>query len=450
MILQKDYPHQDSNLELRFRKPPVCPFTYGGEVNDCSHRSHGSPARRALCRRWDEMPATQDTDRMRANAAAVAQAGLGAMVCALPTNVLLLSGYWPIVGTSLAVVTADGRIGVMAPEDESGLAQSGWAVHVMTFEPGSLQKVYPIEGAVVPKLRELVDAIGIRGGKIGFEQQAWHEPASYVAMNLYGAQMAEIIREAVPGATPVSGDSVLRKLRSVLTRDEVAKVRKACDLAAQAFFDAPRHLTAGVKETIAAANIERPLFSAARAGGHVAVMSGVRSSKAFGSFARSTESAIQKGDLALVHCNSTLGGFWTDITRTFLLSELDQRRREMYETVFEARHTALEAIRPGARAADIDRAARNVMQSRGLGDNFKHPTGHGVGFAAIDHNAQPIIHPKSQNILEPGMVFNIEPAIYIDGKDGMRHCDMVVVTDSGAQVLTPFLHEIEELLLPVQ
>jgi Xaa-Pro aminopeptidase/Xaa-Pro dipeptidase len=118
----------------------------------------------------------------------------------------------------------------------------------------------------------------------------------------------------------------------------------------------------------------------------------------------------------------------------------------MYEAVFDARAAALAAIRPGARAADVDRAARNVIEDRGFKGRFKHPTGHGVGFAAIGHNAYPRIHPASTDILEAGMTLNIEPGIYFDDWGGMRHCDMVAVTPGGVEVLTPFLCGMEAMV----
>jgi Xaa-Pro aminopeptidase len=99
------------------------------------------------------------------------------------------------------------------------------------------------------------------------------------------------------------------------------------------------------------------------------------------------------------------------------------------------------------RAREVDAAARDVLRQRGFDGTFKHALGHGVGFAAIDHDAHPRIHPKSTEVLEPGMVFNIEPAIYLDGTTGMRHCDVVALTSSGPQVLTPFQAEMEELVL---
>ena len=78
------------------------------------------------------------------------------------------------------------------------------------------------------------------------------------------------------------------------------------------------------------------------------------------------------------------------------------------------------------------------MSARGFAKEFRHATGHGVGFSAANHDAIPRIHPKSKDLLEEGMTFNVEPAAYFDGYGGMRHCDVVAVTSTGVEVLTDF------------
>lgn len=120
----------------------------------------------------------------------------------------------------------------------------------------------------------------------------------------------------------------------------------------------------------------------------------------------------------------------------------------MYDAVFEARAAALDAIRPGVSGQSVDSGARQVLAAHGFGAAFKHSTGHGVGFGAIDHNAQPRLATGSNDVLELGMVCNVEPAIYLDGYGGLRHCDMVAVTETGARVLTPFQASITELTVP--
>jgi Xaa-Pro aminopeptidase/Xaa-Pro dipeptidase len=149
----------------------------------------------------------------------------------------------------------------------------------------------------------------------------------------------------------------------------------------------------------------------------------------------------------MVHCNSYLDGYWTDITRTYSLVKKGERRESMHDAVFAAREAALAAIRPGAKAAGVDKAARDVLRARGLGPQFKHSTGHGVGFSAIIALARPCLHPKSEDTLEVGMVFNVEPAVYVNGYGGARHCDMVAVTEAGVELLTPFQCRADELTI---
>ena len=88
------------------------------------------------------------------------------------------------------------------------------------------------------------------------------------------------------------------------------------------------------------------------------------------------------------------------------------------------------------RAADVDDAARAVLSRAGFEKGFKHGLGHGVGFVAINHNAVPRLHPASDDLLEPGMIFNIEPAVYFEIYGGIRHCDVVLLTEKGPEVLT--------------
>ncbi len=140
----------------------------------------------------------------------------------------------------------------------------------------------------------------------------------------------------------------------------------------------------------------------------------------------------------MVHANTCADGYWTDITRTCIVGPASERQAAMRTAIEEARAEALRTIRPGITGGEVDRAARTVMERHGLGEAFRHSTGHGVGFAAAYANGLPRIHPRSHDVLEEGMTFNIEPAAYFDGYGGMRHCDVVAVTRDGADVLTEF------------
>jgi len=393
----------------------------------------------------------------------LAQAGLDALVCALPMNVLLLSGYWPIVGISMALFTADGPLMLLAPEDERELADRGRG-QVRTFSPGSLNEMTSAVEAVREPLREVMRTLGLEAGRIGYEQGAAFEPVSYASMHLYGGALPQLLQDVAPRCTLVPADDLLTRQRTVKTPEEIARIRTACHIAEAAFEVGVQKIRPGLSETEAAEAfcgslssigvgfrderaLEHPgglddpgvtLSRVQRAGGFVFCMSGLNSAAAHGAYARSRCKRLAPGNLVLTHCNSYADGFWTDITRTYCLGAIDDQKRTMYEALFEARAAALAAIRPGALASSVDAAARAVLTNRGFGAAFKHPTGHGVGFAAIDHNAHPRLHPRSQEVLEEGMVFNVEPGIYLDGFGGMRHCDMVAVTAGGYELLTAF------------
>ncbi len=167
-------------------------------------------------------------------------------------------------------------------------------------------------------------------------------------------------------------------------------------------------------------------------------MSGPNAAKASAAFARTRPRVIEESDLVMVHANTCADGHWTDITRTFTAGKPKDWHRRVRGAIDEARAAALRAIKPCVKASDVDHAAREVMKEYGLRHEFKHATGHGVGYAAANPNGRPRINPLSPDVLSEGMTFNVEPAAYFDGGGGMRRCDVVAVTKDGARVLTQF------------
>jgi Xaa-Pro aminopeptidase len=263
-----------------------------------------------------------------------------------------------------------------------------------------------------------------------------------------------VIRNAAPGITIIPADDIMDRLRSTLTLVELEKLRKSCRAAQSAFESACEHIQEFAPEIEIANKFRGPLSvrpitrsDGVRADGYVYVMSGPNSARAYAAYARSQSRNIVRGDLILVHCNSHVDGFWTDITRTYSLGEPSPEWKQAREAIFAAREAALSKIVPGVKASAIDFAARAELTARGYGPNFKHSTGHGVGFAAFDPNTMPRIHPASPDILREGMAFNIEPGIYIDGLGGMRHCDIVAVTSNGYELLTPFQTTPDDLVI---
>lgn len=149
----------------------------------------------------------------------------------------------------------------------------------------------------------------------------------------------------------------------------------------------------------------------------------------------------KKGDLFLLDAGIKYQRYCSDRTRTLELSQKmqmsktqnfkDSKKNEIYQIVLEAQQNAINAVKPGVLACDIDKAARSVIQKAGYGKHFFHSTGHGVG---LDIHELPRINQSSTEILKEGMVFSIEPGIYFQGEFGVRIEDVVVVTKDGCEV----------------
>jgi Xaa-Pro aminopeptidase len=122
------------------------------------------------------------------------------------------------------------------------------------------------------------------------------------------------------------------------------------------------------------------------------------------------------------------------MTRTVYVGRPSEEARRLYDAVSAAQQSAVEAVKPGVSTGEVDQVARKVLQKEGFGRYFTHSTGHGVG---LEIHEAPRVSRGQNEILRPGMVITVEPGAYIPGKWGVRIEDMVVVTESGCEVLTP-------------
>ncbi len=386
----------------------------------------------------------KDSERLSRIQDALRRDSADALVVSLPRHVLMLTGYYAVVGTSIAICTREGQVGLIAPEDEQQFVEQGWADLVEYFHPASLDHLEGVTAGATAALKRLASAMQLGPGVLAMQTGPASEPASYSAMNHYAAELQSILNEVFPHARVVGAKDLLARLSAVKTPHELGRIRLACSIAASGFEGGRASIAPDISEIDLASCFTAQFASAAasaaidRQHAFLYCMSGPNSARAYYAYAHSRSRKLGRNDCVLVHCNSQADGYWTDITRTYFLGQMTSGDQRVLQAVLEARDAAISAIRPGVKASDIDRAARSVIEKHGFGDAFRHATGHGVGFGAIDAHALPRIHPKSDDVLEPGMVFNIEPAVYRDAINGVRQCEMVAVTSSGAELLTPF------------
>lgn len=408
------------------------PPQQAGEFVMTEHRQAGSKA--------------GDPERISRLCKGMTEAGLDGLVCTAPSDVLLLTAYWPIFATSVAVLKADGTLRAIVPSDEQELAAKSSAATLTTYEPEQLMQLTgPVEQLRAP-LGAILKDLGLEQGKLGVALRLGVQPVSYAVMTEFRHSLQDLLADLVPGATQVSCDNLLETQKAVRTPFEMERMRLGAKVAAVGFAAAEKAIQPGLREAEVAAAIQAAFDAAPEAGalirsyGFFFCMSGPNSATAAAAYARTRQRRIEKGDLVMIHANTCADGFWTDITRTYTAGgEIVERHQQMRTAIMAARESALKMIRPGVPAPEVDHAARSVMQAHGFDNKlFKHATGHGVGYAAANGNALPRIHPNSPDVLGEGMTFNVEPAAYFEGYGGMRHCDVIAVGAEGAAVLTEF------------
>lgn len=152
-----------------------------------------------------------------------------------------------------------------------------------------------------------------------------------------------------------------------------------------------------------------------------------------------TERKLQAGDLLVVDWGAAYDGYISDLTRTFAVGEVEAEYRKIHEIVQEANAAGRAAAHPGVPCANVDKAARDVIEKSGYGTYFTHRTGHGIG---MEGHEEPYVRGDNMQLLQPGMAFTVEPGIYLPDRNGVRIEDNVVITETGADVLSDMPREI--------
>jgi Xaa-Pro aminopeptidase len=224
----------------------------------------------------------------------------------------------------------------------------------------------------------------------------------------------------------------LDDLRQLKDPAEIEQLAATAALASQALLQIVSTMVPGQTERELALALE---FAMKRAGAEgiafdFIVASGERGALPHG---RASDKTIQRGELVTVDFGAVCNGYHSDETVTVAVGSTDARQREIYGVVKEAHDLALSAVRPGVTLAGLDVIARDHIAGKGYGEYFGHGLGHGVG---LEIHENPVLNSQSRAIAQEGMVFTVEPGIYIPGWGGIRIEDTVVVTADGCHLLT--------------
>ncbi len=257
--------------------------------------------------------------------------------------------------------------------------------------------------------------------KIGFESLA-------LPFFLYQSLSEKLAQQG----TLIPLESELKNLRAIKDAQELALIRKTIDIASNSFLHMIERMKEGVPERKIALEMEffMKQHGAEGLGFDIIVASGQRSALPHG---KAGAKRIERGDFILIDYGAGFHGYHSDETCTVVLGNPSAEQKKIYQIVKEAHDKAVEIVRPGIPVQEVDHAAREHICQSGYGEYFGHSTGHGVGLAVHE---DPTVNSENKELIQEGMVFTIEPGIYIPGWGGVRIEDMVLVTSRGAEILT--------------
>jgi Xaa-Pro aminopeptidase len=255
-----------------------------------------------------------------------------------------------------------------------------------------------------------------------------------------GSMRADFLLAALEQCNPmqtISADPIIAKLRIIKSPQEITALSHAAaqaDRAMQAAIDACRpgaaeaEIAWAAEEAFRKDGADHVEFTLVAAGGNAAFP-----------HHHSGDKKLQNGDGIIIDIGASLNGYKSDITRMVFLGDPDREFLDAFELVRSANARGRETVRPGVPAEEVDRATRAVIKEKGLGDRFIHRTGHGLG---LDIHEEPWIQEGNTIPLEAGMVFSVEPGVYVPGSFGIRVEDIVTVTAEGSATLTGFDHSL--------
>lgn len=349
---------------------------------------------------------------------AVRKAGADALLVTNFTNVTYLTGFTG--DDSYLFVRQDGDVILSDPRYTTQLGEECPGLDLHIRRPG------------VTMLRSVIRVLRrAKTGRLGIE----------------GDSMTVALRDRIADELKkleiVTTTGLVERLREIKDKQEIAEIRQAVWYAEKAFGVIRATLRPEKTEKEVANEMERELrsFGAGRGGFPTIVAVGPRAALPH---AVPTDRRIGSSDFVLIDWGAAGRLYKSDLTRVLVTGRISPKLERIYRVVFNAQRRAIAAIRPGAVAHEVDRAARSMIAKAGFGRKFGHGLGHGLG---LEVHEAPRLGANSRVVLKPGMVVTVEPGIYLPGWGGVRIEDDVLVTRTGHEVLSSVPRTLEEAVV---
>lgn len=340
--------------------------------------------------------------------AAMVEAGLDALVVTKPPNVRWLTGFTGSNGT--VVVTGDGLLvitdGRYRTQIAAELAAAGVEADVAVTRTDT---------------GDILDRFTSSASRVGLE-------AHHVTW-----KFRDEVEGWLPGRTLVAADPLVERLRVVKDDGERSRLARAAAIADRALAAVAPSLVPGITERRIARDLDSTMLDlGADAPSYDTIVAGGPNSAL--PHARPTDRALEAGDFLVIDVGARLGGYGSDMTRTFVIgAEPTAEQHRLYDAVIASQAAGVAAVVDGVDEVAIDRACRDVLDERELVEAFIHGTGHGIG---LEIHEDPFLSARSTGILRSGSVVTVEPGVYLPDRGGVRIEDSVVITPDGCEPIT--------------
>lgn len=330
--------------------------------------------------------------------------GIDGMLVTKKENRMYLSGF---TGSAGALIITKGGYALVTDfryTEQAGQQAGGF--NVITHKAGEFYK------CVMEEARKLgVTRLGFEAQELTVEQFTSYEAVA-------------------GGISLVATKGAVEKLRAVKDDEELDKIRKACRLTDKLFEHVLGTIRPGMSEKQLAVEMDIWMIrNGMSTSFDTIIASGKRGALPHGA---ASDKIMQKGELVTLDFGGYLDYYTSDMTRTVCLGKADAKQKEIYDIVLDSQLAGIKAAKAGLKGKEVDSIARGMIESKGYGQYFGHGLGHGVG---LEVHEEPRFSVMDENTIEPGMVISVEPGIYIPGWGGVRIEDLVVITETDAEVL---------------
>ncbi len=384
-------------------------------------------------------------ERLTGLAEHLLERGLTGAVLFDPYYVLYYAGFAfaPTERPIAFVFGADGKGGMLVPRLEREHAQANSSVdHVADYPE------YPSETHPMESLRNLLAEMGVTGA-FGADQDGYPWVLGY-----RGPSLTELT-----GTTPEKITAFVEDQMAIKSRAEIDLIRESAKWGNLAHVLLQRYTRPGLTEsevswragaqaTLAMLDAIGPIYRGQSLlfEGATAVYRGQIGRNAAIPHSLANNIMFQEGDVLVTGASAPVWGYLSELERTMVIGPPSTKQRELFDHMVALQDTAFEAIKPGSRCSDVDRAVRAYYDKHDLWEYWKHHVGHCIG---LRYHEGPFLDIGDDTEINPGMVFTVEPGLYAAGLGGFRHSDTVAVTDDGIEFLTYYPRDLESLTLPV-